>query len=98
MFALAVLTVIIAMKTSAGQGISLLCFDDGYRNGGFTQIHIPHLSPVQRAVDEPRGYCFTDYMMVEVPVILIILPVLIVIIPVVMAVNVMSLSTKKQSD
>ena len=63
-----------------------------------SQIHIPHLSPVQRAVDEPRGYCFIDYLIVEAPVILIILSVLIVIIPVAMAVNVMSLSTKKQSD
>jgi len=43
-----VLMVIITLKTSSSKGISPSCFDNGYRNGRFFQLHIPHFSSIQR--------------------------------------------------
>lgn len=80
--ALVVLMVPIALKTSAGLGISPYPLMMGIAMAASSSFTSPISHPANVLVMGPGGYKFMDYMKVGVPLTLLILTVLMVIIPI----------------
>ncbi len=80
--ALVVLMVPIALKTSAGLGISPYALLMGIAMAASSSFTSPISHPANVLVMGPGGYRFTDYVKVGVPLTLLVLAVLMVTLPV----------------